>query len=156
MTSALLLDTNLLVLFVVGSFDKSLIERHKRTKTFTKDDFDLLLNVIDGVPKVLVTSQIVAETSNLVAQIGEPIRSKLMKQFAAVIQALDEAHVASKVSCQHRAFTRLGITDCGILEYLSVNTTFLLTDDFNLYLEASNLGYSAQNFNHLRQQNLLS
>ena len=156
MTSPLLLDTNLLVLFVVGSFDKNLIERHKRTKTFTRDNFDLLVEIINSAPKVSATSQVLAETSNLVAQIGEPIRSVLMRQLALVIQAVGEEHVDAQAACQHEAFTRLGVTDCGILEYLSTNAALLLTDDLNLYLEASRLEYLAQNFNHLRQRSLLS
>ena len=156
MTRALLLDTKLLVLFVVGSFDRSLIERHKRTKTFTKDDFDLLIEIVRNAPKVSTTSQVLAETSNLIAQIGEPVRSELMRQLALTIQAIDEEHIESKAASRHRAFTRLGVTDCAILEHLSAKPSSLLTDDLNLYLEASNLRYSAQNFNHLRQRHLLS
>ena len=154
--TSVLLDTNLLVLLVVGSSNRDLIERHKRTKTFTRDDFDLLATTINSAPKVSATSQVLAETSNLVAQIGEPLRSVLMQQLALIIRAIDEEHVDAQAACQHEAFTRLGVTDCGILEHLSANTTLLLTDDLNLYLEASRLGYLAQNFNHLRQQSLLS
>jgi hypothetical protein len=38
----LLIDTNVLLLHVVGSHDRMLIERLKRTATFTQADFDLL------------------------------------------------------------------------------------------------------------------
>ncbi len=41
-----LLDTNLFLLLIVGLYDKKLIEKHKRTKAFTPEDFDLLVELI--------------------------------------------------------------------------------------------------------------
>jgi hypothetical protein len=36
----LLIDTNLLLLYVVGTADRRIVQRHKRTRQFAPDDFD--------------------------------------------------------------------------------------------------------------------
>ena len=42
-----LIDTNLLLLLVVGMTNKSYIKIHKRTKTFTVEDYEQLLSDLD-------------------------------------------------------------------------------------------------------------
>jgi hypothetical protein len=42
----LLLDANLLLLFLIGTFDRSLIARFKRTAGFSANDFDVLANIL--------------------------------------------------------------------------------------------------------------
>ena len=41
-----LIDTNILLLFLVGSLDLNLIRGFKRTTNFTENDFDLISNFI--------------------------------------------------------------------------------------------------------------
>ena len=43
----LLIDTNLLVLFAVGSVNRGRIENFKRTRQYTIRDFELLLQVLE-------------------------------------------------------------------------------------------------------------
>ncbi len=47
--------------------------------------------------------------------------------------------------------TRLGLTDCAILDLLDDETT-LLTTDVMLYLEASAVNLFVKNFSHLRDK----
>jgi len=42
----LLVDTNLLVLFTVGSVNRNRIETFKRTRQYSKGDYDLLVSVL--------------------------------------------------------------------------------------------------------------
>ena len=44
----IVIDANLLVLLVVGLTDRALIAKHKRTKTFEPEDFDLLTRLLAG------------------------------------------------------------------------------------------------------------
>ncbi len=52
---SLIIDANLLVLFVVGATDRNLIARHKRLKAFSLEDFDLLCRlVVEADPESIV------------------------------------------------------------------------------------------------------
>lgn len=42
-----LVDTNLLLLFVVGSEAPSLIAKHRRLETYSEDDFQALRRLLD-------------------------------------------------------------------------------------------------------------
>lgn len=149
--ASLILDSSLLVLFVVGTTDRSLIERHKRLKAFSVEDFDLLCEVIALAPEVVVTPNTLTETSNLLRQIDEPARSRIQDTFRRLILVTGEEYVASRSAVAANEFTRLGLTDVALLE-VSQETRALLTTDLNLYLAALQRGFSAVNFNHLRLQ----
>ena len=41
------IDTNLLVLLVVGETDKALISKHRRTRAYRVEDYDLLVKLIN-------------------------------------------------------------------------------------------------------------
>lgn len=154
----LLLDTNLLVLLVVGLTDRELILKHKRTRTFEPADYDLLLEILASVDTVVVTPHVLAEASNLLAQIGEPTLSTLRATFAALVEVQEEIYVAARESVRQPAFPRLGLTDTAILELVAEidnSQLALLTTDVGLYLEAAKTNPLAENFNHIRQARLL-
>lgn len=150
MASRILLDTNLLVLLVVGSISERSIEAHKRTRTYDLKSFRLLAGII-GSPDMLVsTPHILAETSNLLRQCAEPLKRQLSVGFAALVGVLREDQVAARQAVASGHFQRLGLTDAAVLE-LGRAELALLTDDLDLYLAAANAGLSCQNFSHLRE-----
>lgn len=101
MTSAgLFIDANLLVLLVVGSVSRDLIPKHRRLRKFGVEDYDLLLNVIDPVNRVYVTPNTLTETSNLLAQHGDPERSRFFDRLRFIIQESEEIVVASTTASQ--------------------------------------------------------
>lgn len=144
------LDTGVLVLLCVGLTDKSLITSHKRLRAFTVDDFDLLLQVLGSVEHWATTPTIAAETSNLLAQIGEPFRRRILSKFSELLHNVIELYRESKVAAAREEFAWLGLTDCAALSVLNENSV-LLTADAKLHIAASNAGCSTINFNHLRE-----
>ena len=66
------IDANLLVLLIVGSVGDELIARHRRLQNFTAEDYRSLRNLLDRVDQVFVTPNTLTESSNLIAQHGEP------------------------------------------------------------------------------------
>jgi hypothetical protein len=147
----LVIDTNLFVLFVVGTTNRNLVARHKRLKAFSIDDFDLLCRVIGSSLQVLVTPNTLTETSNLLAYIDEPARTQVFETFRALILLTSEEYVESKTACEAKEFLRLGLTDSVLLQITNEPRT-LLTTDLALYLSALSRGLSAWNFNHLREE----
>ncbi len=61
-------DSNLLVLLIVGSVGKDLIEKHRRLRQFSVADYDTLADMISKVDRVFVTPNTLTEASNLLAQ----------------------------------------------------------------------------------------
>ena len=148
----LLIDTNLLVLFVVGTAAKEYIARHKKLTAFTVEDYDRLVKIIARASEVLVTPNTLTETSNLAAYINEPARSKVLNVLRTVIASTSqERYVPSSVAAARKEFIRLGLADAALLEIAAKDVT-LLTTDFDLYNTALKKGAQALNFNHLRDQ----
>lgn len=148
----LLIDTNLLVLFVVGTAAKEYIAKHKKLTEFTVEDYDLLVKLIARASEVLVTPNTLTETSNLAAYINEPARSKVMDVLRRVSTDSQERYVPSSAAARRSEFIRLGLADAALLEATAAEKATLLTADFNLYHAALAKGSQALNFNHLRDQ----
>lgn len=152
--SGIVIDSNLLLLLVVGFTDRGLIEKHKRTREFVPGDYELLLRILEPYKEVHVTPHIVTEVSNLVSQIGEPNKTKLLACLGRLIPAYSESFLLSKELVYHRKFDKLGLTDCAILELVGTEM-HLVTVDLELYLTALKGNPNVYNFNHVRQSNLL-
>jgi hypothetical protein len=148
---AVVLDANLLVLLVAGMSGREYIGRHRRLRAYTESDFDLLLELIAPMSSIIVTPNILTETSNLLRLIPEPARARISETFRKFIDASEEHYIESSEAAKQREFIRLGLTDSGILTKLT-DTDVLLTADLDLYVSALRRGWNAVNFNHLRQQ----
>jgi predicted nucleic acid-binding protein len=144
------IDANLLLLLVVGDEGRNLIPKHRRLDGYSADDYDILHDLLAPVDRVLVTPNTLTETSNLLAQHGEPERSRLMRRLRLIIQESDEVVIASAVASANSEFERLGLTDSALLEAATTETP-LLTVDMGLYRAAIQKGQDiAENFRHLR------
>lgn len=144
------IDANLLVLLVVGSVERELIAKHRRLRSFTAEDYDLLLDMIAPVNRVYVTPNTLTETSNLIAHHGEPERRVLMDKLRMVIHESEEVVIASTDAASNGMFHRLGLTDAALLELITAETP-LITVDLDLYLAALEKGENtAVNFTYHR------
>lgn len=148
--SGYFVDANLLVLLVVGSLGRDLIAKHKRLQTYSAEDYEILISLLDPVERVLVTPNTLTETSNLLAQHAEPERSRFFERLRFIIQESKEDVVASAAASANSAFVRLGLTDAALLEAVTPDTP-LVTVDLDLYLAAIERGQEiALNFTHFR------
>ena len=129
-------DANLLVLFVVGSTDTRLIAKHRRLRTFDPEDYERLADMVSRAGRVLVTPNTLTEASNLLAQHGEPERSRFLATLKHLIDLSKEIVVASTNASANPHFHRLGLTDAALLEVVS-DTAPLVTVDLELYLAAA-------------------
>lgn len=147
--SSVFLDAGLLVLLIVGAVGKDRIARHRRTQRFTVDDFDFLVKLLEGV-KIFVTPHTLTETSNLLAQHGEPDRSRFLGVLRSLVEDSEERNVPARVATGTTEFLRLGLTDAVLLEAVSKKTP-VLTSDQDLYRTAlARADGSALNFYHLQ------
>ena len=145
----ILIDTNILLLWCVGTVNRQRISKFNRTEKFLPEDYDTLLRVLAYFSKIVTTPQILTEVNSLVNQLGEPERSQCLQVLAEQMTLLDEFYIASATIGKATNFTKFGLTDCGIVE-LSRDKFLVLTDDFKLanYLAVTEI--DALNFNHVR------
>ncbi len=150
--SGLFIDANLLVLLVVGSEGRELIVKHRRLDGYSVNDYDILLDLIRQVGQVFVTPNTLTEASNLLAQHGEPERSRILRRLKYIVHESEEVVVASAVATNNIQFERLGLTDAALLEVITSQTP-LVTVDFDLYIAALEKGEdTVVNFAQLRDQ----
>lgn len=149
----IILDTNLLVVLIVGMVDRRLVGQHRRTRAFTPESFDFLLDMVLGAEQVVVTPHVLAETSNLLGQDDDPRCRALREKLREMIGMYPERHVAALELSKHADYLRLGIADCGILSAVREDAV-LVTDDLPLYLtSAAQHPERTLNFTHLRLAN---
>lgn len=141
------IDTNLLVLLVVGSVDRQQVRKHRRTQAFTPDDYDSLMRVIGALKRVFVTPNTLTEASNLLESRSD---FRFLDRLRLVVENSEEVVVASVDAVRHTAFSRLGLTDVVLLESVSERRP-LITTDLGLYHAALAKGEgTAFNFTHHR------
>lgn len=145
-----LLDTNVLLLLLVGQTDRRLISRHKRTTQFRPLDFDLLVRFLGGFERRLVTPHILTETSNLGGQVGNPDRAKFFRILQVSLGAFEEVTTESRAASEveEHLFGRLGLTDAVTL-VAAARPCLVLTDDQALAEALSARAVDVVRFNQL-------
>jgi len=145
----LLVDTNLLVLFVVGTVNRNRIETFKRTWQYTKEDYDLLRRVLSKFEPLYTLAHVLAEVSNLTDLRGSEglLARRVLKEAFSV---LTEVEMPSKVAAQDRVYENLGLVDGAIGAVARTHNCVVLTDDLDLYLQLSRDRVEIINFTHLR------
>ena len=149
--SGSLIDANILLLFAVGAFDRSMITRFDRLSAYTEWDYDIVSKYIAYVGKLVTSPNILTEVSNLAGKLPAKILSTFYSTLAKKIEILDESYIESKVACRDRHFVTLGLTDATIIQIALRRNCIVLTADSDLYRILWDRGARAINFNHLRQ-----
>lgn len=145
------IDSNLLLLLVVGMTSRDYVEKHKRLKAFTSDDYDLLQNQLRVATEIVVTPNTLTETSNFIDHMADPARSRIYDTLRQLLRLPEtkEICVSSASAVEQSELPRLGLTDCVLLDVCSTGI-LLVTVDIHLYLAALNRGEKVLNFNYLR------
>lgn len=148
MSSSLLVDANLLVLWAVGAVSQTLISRHKRLSAYVEGDYKVLSDFMAGYDSIAVTPNAMSEASNLARHIGEPARGEVAMVLARIAETSKEFYVTSASAVARNEYRYLGLTDAAILE---IDDVHLLTDDLDLLVAALSQGKTCFNFTHLRE-----
>ena len=144
-----LVDTNLLVLFLVGTVNRQRITNFKRTGDFTIEDYELLARLIGWFGKLIATPHVLSQVSDLTDRAGgELVASRaLLKRL--VIEQIEETYDGSRVLVADSCFDRFGLTDAAVAAVCS-RGVLVLTTDLQLHLMLQERNIDALNFNHIR------
>lgn len=144
-----LIDTNILLLWFVGSVNRARISQFNRTEKFLPEDYDLLKRILSYFSKIVTTPNILTEVNSLINQLGEPERSQCFVLFSEYTAQLHEFYIESNDAARLDNFPKYGLTDCGII-ILARNQYLVLTDDLKLASYLQKGGIDTINFNNIR------
>ncbi len=149
--SGLVIDTNLLLLLLIGSFDADKIGKIKRIHKYTLDDFNklnLLINHLNN--KLFVTQSILTEITNLSSGYNDETSYQFFKFLALKLIDLSEPNNSSLelIDKDKTGFYKFGLTDCSVIDSAKKGC-LVVTDDFPLYHYLSSLQLDAINYNQL-------
>jgi rRNA-processing protein FCF1 len=145
---SVVVDANLLLLLVVGLWNPRAIANQKRLSALTYDDFDLLRTFLGTFRKVVTTSYVLAEVSNLAGSASGLSRIAIFGQLAGTIETLDERSLPAAELCTQPEFLAFGITDAALCRLC--RTMLLVTEDGRLAHHLHLRGFNALSLVHLR------
>ena len=149
--SGILVDTNILLLLFVGTYDLSLVKRFKRlADRFTIPDYELLVSMLSNFPLV-TTPMILAEVNSLSNLLESRHKYGYYTVFSLLAQKMLEEAPATREIIATEFFKKFGYTDAGIA-IAAQQRYSVLTDDFALSGFLQNQGIEVENFTHLRQK----
>ena len=147
----LLVDTNLLLLLLIGSFDRTQIGKYGRIQKYTEEDFDKLERLITQFsPKLFLTPNILTEICNLSEKYNTELDYTFFRYIESVLTTYNEKVEKSIdiISKDQTVFYKFGISDASITD-LAKQKILVITDDFNLYHYLISQNFHAINYNQL-------
>ena len=150
-SKGLLIDTNLLLVLLVGNVEPRLVGKMARTTDYNPTDYEKIRELIELFrPRIATIPQVLTETGNLLKRNSGNLRFDLQRQLALFIAGSLEARILSKRVPPHPAFDDLGYADTAILKAAS-GRFLLVTDDGPLQGRAAACGVDTLPFGWLRE-----
>ena len=147
-------DTNLLLLLIVGSTGRHYIRMHDNLGHYDDSDFDTLTAAISLYSDIVLVPHIMAEVSSLARQIRNPARRRIQETLRNLVETTAEIPMPSIIGVRRGEFDRFGLTDALLLGMCAASQSglelSLLTADNDLAVQAEMLGYGVLNFRHLQ------
>lgn len=158
--SGILVDTNLLLLLMLGSVDESCIGK-KRTERYSVEQFHFLSDYLKDFKHLITTPHILTEVSNLG---GSALTGKWREAFFILLgmpglfylEATEDFVVEqnlARLNVEPFNLVRLGLTDA-VIAKLCEKEILLISDDYDLVGLVTGLGGEAINFTHLWESKL--
>lgn len=127
----ILIDTNALIVLLIGFIDPKLFANHKRVSIYDVDDFEALVTIIKNVDQLVVLPNIWTEVDNLLKDFSGSYKYPYIENLTNVIKASTEKYIASSIAISNDYFFELGLTDSLILEHAK-ECKLLITSDSRL------------------------
>jgi hypothetical protein len=154
-SKGILIDANLALLYLVGSYEIRLIGDGKFNKLskYVLEDFEILVRLKKLFKTSVTTPHVLTEVSNLANDLPEQTKAGCLKKFYETFVEIEELLIPSMGAAQRKKFPYLGLTDSGLA--IVSDQYLIVTDDARLVKKLNESGLEALNFNHLRLGYLL-
>ncbi len=151
-THGVLVDTNILLLFAVGSDDEEVVRRGSfdRLAAYSLEDLLLLRSVVSLFRNRVTTAHVLTEVSNWVGYLPQDAKVACLSQFQNTFRGFKQLEIDSLDVSGDERFPFLGFTDAALARF--ADTYLVLTDDARFAGHLNQMGLDALNINHLRQE----
>ena len=144
------LDTNLLLLYLIGSYDPKYINQFKRTSMYTNEDFDFLKLYVGYFKKVIITPHVLTELWHFLGKIENTRFDDFIEIAKRELCILAENYIPKNDILLNNSLKYIGVTDLSILLTAALNDCLVITDDFRSYTYYYRQNIDVININHLR------
>jgi rRNA-processing protein FCF1 len=127
----ILIDTNALIILILGLIDRRLIDTHKRTSIYEEQDYYDLLSVIVEIENLIVLPNVWTEVDNLLNGFNGEQKHQYITKITETIKSTSEQFMSSLIGVNSDSFFDLGLTDSLLLN-LAKKCDLLITSDSNL------------------------
>ncbi len=115
MKDGLIIDTNLLLVMIIGGIDEGrYIEKSKRLGAFCIEDYKKLWEITKDYKEVLITPYIAAEVSNLI-DLDDQARMRVFELAREIFSFFKQAESLIFDDCKGDFFLKFGLTDNSII-----------------------------------------
>ena len=146
----MLLDSNLLVLFLVGNGSPSRVGHQRRLKQYDLDDLTRLNDIVEYFQRHVSLPNVLTEASNLIGSGKQEIAPGAASALATYCREIHEIYADSSNVVDLPQYQQLGLTDSAVL-WISSNKITVLTDDHDLYGHVNGRGCKAINLYHSKK-----
>jgi len=149
-TKGILIDANLALLYLVGSYDLRLVGdgKYNKLSKYVEEDFQVLCRLKKLFKRAVTTPHVLTEVSNLTNDLPEKTKSACLNKFYETFVEIDELAIPSMDAAKRPEFHFLGLTDSALA--LVSGHFLIVTDDARLVQKMSESRLEALNFSHLR------
>lgn len=148
----LLIDTNLLILLLIGRHNINEISSCSRTRNYTSKDYLFIETVLASTKaRIILTPHSLAEIANLTFDklfYGENLRQYFVHVVAALTEA-DERFIEKEILLAEDNLLKFGFTDMANA-LVARDGCAVLTEDGELYGYMAGSGYPVMNLNMIR------
>lgn len=146
--TGILLDAQLLVLWIVGTVSDELISTHRRLREYDTMHFHALRELLSHFPRLVTTPHILTEASNLAAYFSSSLRDHVLDALRVLVSFKDglpevkERHKPASKLCQEPHFSILGLADAAVID-AARRRVLVVSDDNDLLmtLKTENLAH---------------
>lgn len=146
----LLIDTNLLVLLLVGSLNPSLIGKQRRVRSFDRFDFARVSGIASNAPRHITVPNVLTEASNLLGSGKQEICEGCAAALGHYANAVAEIYEPSDAIARMSGYQRFGLADMSVVEVARKEGAMVLTSEYALHGFLAKSGIDALNIFHLK------
>ena len=147
MVDRLLLDTNMLLLFLVGNLRADLVGKQRKLRAYDLADLGNLMAYVNAARRHVTLPNITTEVSNHIGSGQQVICSGAPEALAQYCADVAEEYVPSRNLVAHPRYFQLGLTDVAVFLASDPSVT-ILTADYKLFGVLQTAGANAVNIRH--------
>lgn len=129
----IIIDTNSLIILVLGLIDPNQKNSHRRTSIYDKKDFYFLIEKIQDLKNLIIFPNVWTELDNLLNGFSGKLKNDYINQLRFLSKTSTESFMSSNKAFELHSIYDLGLTDSIILKYASTSKCdFVITSDSTL------------------------